>query len=70
MSIASSISNRGPVLMKDNPGFSGSNYNAANEQGNVLFSAEDDRNSVHVSKIGDMKVKRALDSGLILPPSP
>jgi hypothetical protein len=56
--------------MKDNPGFSGSNYNAANEQGNVLFSADDDRNSLHASKIGEMKVKRALDDGVFLPPSP
>ena len=64
MSMASSLSQ--PAFGNKNPNaMSGSNYNAANEQGKDLGgSIEEDRFSANPSKIADMKNKGSL------PPTP
>ena len=50
---------------------SGSNYNAANEQGAAIRIAtcEDDRLSMNNSKIGDLRIKGDLNH-VRLPPPP
>lgn len=49
---------------------SGSNYNAANEQGAIRIATfEDDRVSINGSKIGDLRIKGDMEQ-VRLPPAP
>jgi hypothetical protein len=49
---------------------SGSNYNAANEQGAIrIATLEDDRLSMNASKIGDLRIKGDIEKAM-LPPAP
>jgi len=49
---------------------SGSNYNAANEQGAIRIATfEDDRLSMNGSKIGELRIKGEMEQAR-LPPAP
>jgi hypothetical protein len=49
---------------------SGSNYNAANEQGAIrVATLEDDGLSMKASKIGDLRIKGEMEQAR-LPPAP
>jgi hypothetical protein len=49
---------------------SGSNYNAANEQGAIRIATfEDDRLSMNGSKIGELRIKGEMEQ-VKLPPAP